>query len=242
MAFLEFFNNKHVIMGKNLNGIIEEEYDEGYTTVINTNTKQCQIIFNDTCKNPIDIIKEIYSFQESDNEYLIMINIKKIALEQKVQVLKYALTYEALQDPLMLLNILNLVKTYNTLDDTYFESNDIYVNSIEELLDLKLELGKDLKEFSRKLSIYFLSLIKSYNKMSFTPADEHIKLPNLYSAIILSTDFLTLSGIMAKTNNINIDDLIYIDNAYIYMSSLLTKGMNSTLLIDEFLTDNEGVI
>lgn len=195
-------------------------------------------------ENIIDVINNIYGVVNKFNETTekkatIMIDLKNCNAQQKVEVLKYALQYDDLEDPLMLLNILNLVKVYNTLDDSYFESKDIYVNSVEELLDLKLAISKELKAFSRRLSVYFLSILKSYNKLAFTPADEHIALPKIYESIILATDLLTLSGIFAKINDISTSELTYIDNSYVYMTSLISNGALCADMLNEFLNEQE---
>lgn len=176
----------------------------------------------------VEQVKELY---QAGNCAL---DLKSCDVKLKADIIRYALTQDNVTDPLMLLNILNLVKVYNTLDDSYFEAPDIYVSSVEELLDLKLDLNKDLKAFARQLSIYFLSLIKSYNKFAYTPADEHYELPKTYESIILATDMLTLAGIFAKVTNISTDELLYIDNAYIYMTSLILKGADCADFVNEF--------
>lgn len=183
---------------------------------------------------PTDI-EGVKEFFEKGN---VMVDLKSCPTELKIEAIKYALTLDNLSDPLMILNILNLIKVYNTLDDEFFKLPDIYVNTVEELLDIKLALRDDLKEFSRKLSIYFLSIIKSYNKLTFTPADEHKDLPKLYEIIIMSTDFLTLSGIFSKATGISTDDLMYINNAYLYMNSLIMKGMGCMDMMCDFVAAN----
>ena len=182
------------------------------------------------------IYKDVAEFNSvNDNKVTVMVDLKHCKVDTKAEVIRFALGYNDLEDPLMLLNILNLVKMYNTLDDNHFAADDVFVNSIEELLDLKLLLSSDIKEFSRKLSIYFLSIIKSYNKMTFTPADDHTVLPKVFEALILASDLLTLSGIFAKATNISTEDLVYVDNAYIYMTSLINKGITTSSLLGEFL-------
>ena len=84
-----------------------------------------------------------------------MLDIKSLSLDDKVAIIKIALNCDDVTDPLMIMNIINLVKVYNTLADDYFESPDVYVNSVEELLDLKLAISKELKEFTRRISLNF---------------------------------------------------------------------------------------
>ena len=170
-----------------------------------------------------------------------MVDLKPITdLTLKSEIIKAGLENENLSDPLMLLNILNLIKMYNTLDDSYFSSPDVYVNSIEELLDLKLNMSKELKAFTRKLSVYFLSLLKSYNKLTYTPSDEHIELPNIYDQLFLAMDLMTMAGMFSKVTDISTDELIYIDNAYVFMSSMVLKEASSANLVNIFYSAIEG--
>jgi hypothetical protein len=163
----------------------------------------------------------------------VLVDIKTVPFELKRDIIKFALGYQELKDPLMIMNLINLVKVYNTLEEEYFQNADIYVNSVEELLDLKLALNAELKAFTKQISIYFLSLFKSYSKTAFTATDEHIKLNYLYHAVFCSTDFLTLAGIFAKTPEFSTKDLIYIDDAYKYVSLLIAKGADTILLIND---------
>ena len=180
--------------------------------------------------NAIEILKE--------GKY--SLDIKNISLADKIEIIKFALNYENLDsDPLMLLNILNLVKSYNTLSEDYFQSPDIYVNSVEELLDLKLALSTEMKTFSKKIVMYFFGILKSFNKMSFTAADEHEELPNLFKNLFLLLDINTISALLAKCPNFCTDEIKYVDNAYVYMSSIILKSAGASALLEDFYKSME---
>ena len=182
----------------------------------------------------LDEVKELYK------QGNISLDLKPISdLSLKCGIIKYALTLEDLEDPIMILNIINLIKVYNTLDDTFFTAPDIYVNSVEELLDLKLSIMTELKQFTRLLSVYLLSLMKSYNKLTYTPADEHKDLPKIFAAIFLTIDLSTICGIFAKAGTISTDELMFIDNAYMYVNMLTTKNLQSVDLINAFYKSME---
>ena len=169
-----------------------------------------------------------------------MLDIKSLSLDDKVAIIKIALNCDNVTDPLMIMNLINLVKVYNTLADEYFESPDVYVNSVEELLDLKLAISKELKEFTRRISLYFLSLFKSYSKTAFTATDEHIELPKLYDTIFRAVDFLTLAGIFAKTPEISTKELVYVDNSYSILSTLLMKNNNTLRIMNQLFESQKG--
>ena len=171
----------------------------------------------------------------------VMVDIKSFSVEDKASVIREALKNDDLIDPLMIMNLVNLVKVYNTLEDCYFESPDIYVNSVEELLDLKLAISADLKQFAKRISIYFMSLFKSFSKTAFTATDEHAPLPKLYEIIFNGTDLLTLSGIFAKTPEISTNELVYIDNSYGILSMLIVKNANSIAMMNQLFECEEEV-
>lgn len=161
--------------------------------------------------------------------------LKGVELETLVRVFEMSMNREDLCDPLMILNIINLIKLYNTLEDDFFDDENIYVSSIEDLLDLKLELQSSLNKFIRQLSIYFISLFKSYNKTTYTPLDTHIPLPKIYRTIFMSTDLLTLSGIFSVSEKFSTEECVYLDNAIECIIALQSKSVVSVTLLDGFL-------
>lgn len=185
----------------------------------------------------LEILKIIYDY-ENDSNNLVYLKLKSLSSELKTKAIKYSLTREDLRNPYMILNIINLIKIYNTLDDSFFNDDRIYMSSIEDLLDIKLDLSEELEDFQKKISIYFISLFKSYNKISYEPLDKHISLPNIYKNIILSLDILTLSGIFSISKPFSTEECTYIENAHIYLNELLLKGYLSAQLLNNFLGES----
>ena len=199
--------------------------DDEYLTIKIISTKN---------KTITDYLKLIYEYENSIEKNNVLLDLKSLSLNELTEAIKYSLSFEELNDAVMLLNIINLIKTYNNLEDLFFESKDVYFNNLEELLDLKLSLRNELKEFSKKLSIYFISLFKSYPKTSYTPTDVHIKLPKIFSNIILGTDLYTLSGIFSFSNTFDTKECVYIEEAFKYISNLLMKNSISMAFFDAF--------
>lgn len=185
----------------------------------------------------LTVIKEIFDY-ETETKEIVYLNLKGLNVSLITEAVRYSLTREDLRNPYMILNIINLIKIYNTLDDSFFNDSKIYVNSIEDLLDVKLDLTNELKKFQRQLSIYFISLFKSYNKFSYEPLDKHIELPEIYKNIILSLDILTLSGIFSVSEPFSTEECVYIDSAIIYMNELLMRGAISTKLFSALFGEN----
>lgn len=177
----------------------------------------------------------IYKFENDNPEKEVQLSLKGLKLSLIEVAVKHSLVKPEIIDPWMIINILNLVKIYNNLDDSFFDNPVIYVSSIEELLDLKLSINTELKNFITTLSIYFLSLIKSYNKITYTPLDDHIELPNLYKIIFTSSDLLTISGIFSIADHFDTSKCMYIDNAGTYLSYFIFKQNLSNSLFERFL-------
>jgi len=214
--------------------IMEKCYEDKY--LVTRVSQNCEIPDEDGVED----------VNEDTSNVIVMFDLKNASTEQKIEALKYGFDNPNLADPLMQLNMYNLVKSYNNLNDEFFNSSDVYFNSVEELLDIKLALGANIKAFIKQLSIYFLSLIKSYTKFMYTPSDEHIKLPVLYANMILSSDLATLSGIFAKSPEFSTSELVYIDDAYVFMTTLLSKCQAGLGFMEDFFsileeTANEGV-
>ena len=185
----------------------------------------------------LTIIKEVYDF-ETETKEIVFLNLKGLNVSLVTEAIRYSLTREDLRNPYMILNIINLIKIYNTLDDSFFNDSKIYVNSIEDLLDVKLDLTDELKKFQKQLSIYFISLFKSYNKFSYEPLDKHIELPEIYKNIILSLDILTLSGIFSVSEPFSTEECVYIDSAIFYMNELLMRGAISSNLLNSLFGES----
>ena len=186
----------------------------------------------------LSVIKTVFDYEVENGP--VFLNLKGLPVSLITEAVKYSLSREDLRDPYMLLNIINLIKIYNTLDDSFFENEKIYVSSIEDLLDVKLDLTSEIAEFQKKLSIFFISLFKSFNKTQYEPLDKHIDLPDIYRNIILSLDILTLSGIFSVSEPFSTSECIYINNANVYLTELLARGSLSALLMNNLLGEMNG--
>lgn len=186
-------------------------------------------------ENLLSLLKDVYSMEcEKEFKNTILLDLKGLNVNLLSSAIKYSLGIEDLKDPLMILNIINLIKIYNTLDESFFANEDNYFTSIDDLIDIKLSIRDELKQFSKKLSIYFISLFKSYNKLTYTPSDNRIELPNIYKIILLSTDIMTLSGIFAASGTFDTKECVYIDDGMVILSQLLMKHSISMAFFDKF--------
>lgn len=185
----------------------------------------------------LDFLPKLFEYENNLNfeNINVLLYLNDLDIEKLAEVFKLAMHTETLTDSLLILNLLNLIKIYNSLDEEFFADPEIYVNSLEDFIDLKVELDSELKAFARQISIYFFSLFKSYNKFVYSALDTHITLPNLYKVLFESCDFLTLSGIFSTSEPFSTEECVYLDNAFEILINLQIKGQLTVSLMGKFL-------
>lgn len=170
------------------------------------------------------VIKYAAGEQEFEQNYIFNIELKQISKDYKLDMFKMFLKRETVLNSKIILNIYNLIKTYNSFEDAFFVHPDVYFNTLEEYLDIRTDLMDDIKEFSKQLVFYYLSCLKSLHVTEADTAYNNMKpIPVVYQRILFIVDFFTLSKIMNKVGDINLSDLIYIQNATKYVDSLSLK-------------------
>lgn len=185
--------------------------------------------------------EELNQFLEvATKEDKLLLDFKDLEENKLCTVFKYAMKHDDRSSPLITLNLFNLLKTYNNLEESFFNSQDIYFNNTVELVDIKVELDIELKEFLRNFSIYFLSLIKSYNKLIYSPLETVKQLPILYQVLFSMMDFGTAAGIFSYAPDIATTECLPIEDAYKFLNLMLIKtGMSINFLANFF---NEGKV
>lgn len=184
----------------------------------------------------LSVLESIYNTEcKEDFKETIFLNLRGLSIDLLACAIKYSLSREDLKDPVMILNIINMIKIYNNYDDSFFDSETNYFTIIDDFLDTKLLVRDELKQFSKKLSIYFISLFKSYNKYIYTPSDIKINLPNIYETIMLACDIMTLSGIFATSYNFDTKECVYITNGIPILTQLLTKHSLAMSFFEKFV-------
>ena len=227
-------NNLITFLTKTCSDITYNESDSNVNIIISNSIDKSELL---------KFLEELFKIEKEltkQNKNNVFLRLKDLNTEKLADVFRLAMKTEDLSDSLLILNLINLVKSYNSLDDSFFNNDEIYVKDIEDLVDLKIEIQPELQDFINKLSIYFLSMLKSYNKYSFTVLDEYQSLPNLYLTIFNSCDFLTLCGIFANAEPFSTDKCIYLNNTLECMVNLQLKGNIAISCVSDFLKGFEN--
>lgn len=248
--------NKLVTISNNNNILVEEKDIDNIKYVcvtVNEGIENKDLI--SFLKDYYDLQNEIYleeskilKKQAENNEVTaesrtkilnMLLNLKDLSINKKIDAIRYSLTREDLLDVNMLLNITSLVRNYNNFSKDFFEAENCYFNKIMDFVDARTELQEELKILTKQLSIYFLSLFKSYNKTHYTPLEKHIELPSLYASLFMSMDILSLSSIFSSCEPFSTDECVYIENGIAFLTILLQKSNLANTLLNDFFIDKE---
>ena len=197
---------------------------------------ESEISFSDsiTVNDIVDIIKKVNDI-EIESGLTIFINLKPLNIQKIQEILSSLLKCDRLSNASILFNIILLLKTYNTLEDEFFNNKNVYYSSLEDFLDIKNGLKSDIKELNTKLSIYFMSIFRSLNKFEFSFIDNPVQIPELYKNILLSVDVFTIGGILSNNNGFTDKDMLMIKDSYGYVSEITSKIRTTDMLFGSLM-------
>ena len=197
---------------------------------------ESEISFSDSIavNEIVDIIKKVNDI-EIEYGLNILINLKSLNIQKIQEILSSLLKCDRLSNASILFNIILLLKTYNTLEDEFFNNKNVYYSSLEDFLDIKNGLKSDIKELNTKLSIYFMSIFRSLNKFEFSFIDNPVQIPELYKNILLSVDVFTIGGILSNNNGFTDKDMLMIKDSYGYVSEITSKIRTTDMLFGSLM-------
>ena len=153
-----------------------------------------------------------------------IVSLRGLSTELLTEGLRLCFGRLDIANPYILLNLYNTVKRYNTLDNSFFESEDVWFTSIEQFLDIKVGLRSEIQSFTNKMAYWYLSCIYSMHKVEYTMLEHHEPMPDIYRNFMLTSDLYTMSALVAKADNIQTKDLMLVDNAYAYVTELALRS------------------
>lgn len=197
---------------------------------------ESEISFSDSIavNEIVDIIKKVNDI-EIESGLNIFMNLKPLNIQKIQEILSSLLKCDRLSNASILFNIILLLKTYNTLEDEFFNNKNVYYSSLEDFLDIKNGLKSNIKELNTKLSIYFISIFRSLNKFEFSFIDNPVQIPELYKNILLSVDVFTIGGILSNNNGFTDKDMLMIKDSYGYVSEITSKIRTTDMLFGSLM-------
>ena len=151
--------------------------------------------------NSTEKIIKLLKFINSNSKYQeLILGIKDVSTENKIEVFKYLFSDKELTNYSCIINVYNFIKTYNSLDDKFFTNKLVFVKNIEEFLDIKLALKDQIQQYIDDFVGWYLSLFMYVSKIDVNFLEKSEKLPMSYQVIINMVDMVSLSGICQKAN------------------------------------------
>lgn len=189
---------------------------------------------DDIC-SVLGLILYLEETEFKDKQSSLSISLRGLDTSKLIHVYKYLLTRDSLINPTIIINISLLLNGYNTLDDSMFSSKDVFETSLNQLIDVKLELKQDLKKLQNTLAYWYLGCIKYMSKVEYTYLDDVQKMPSLYHLLLLSLTFMSISSIIQKATDIDWNNLPIVENAYFVISQLSLKSSIDSKLLSVIL-------
>lgn len=162
----------------------------------------------------------------------IKVSFAGISYEDRLVIFREVLADESLVDYTLFTNVNLLVNGYNTLADELFARDDIAFNSIEELLDFKLDLQDVIYNYQKSLMFYYLGALKSMHRVEFTYLNDVVMIPNSYQLFLRSTNLVNLSQVFDKIKDpIDPTKLPLVGGAFDLIAQLARNTVGSFTLL-----------
>lgn len=186
-----------------------------------------------------DILQTVFIFENENSGKNIKIILKDFNTDQLICLYRYVFKYKDflnIRNVSIVLNILNLIKTFNTFDDSFFKCEDVFIKNLEQFLDIKMELADDINELIITIFSAFNSLICSASKIEYTMLDDYEELPQFFKVFFSGIDLITLYGIFSSidANSMVITIKKYKDSIY-FLNTIIEKHKISNLLMTNLL-------
>lgn len=177
----------------------------------------------------------MFNLNNLNDEYFLSIDpeeileIKKLPTEDKIKCFKYFLSSDCISNVSVISNLYLLINGISSIDEESLEDARVFFNSLEEYVDIKLELREELNEFNTHLLEYYLGIVEGID-VNLDELKSHI--PNTYFNIFSLVTVNLISKLMLKYfNKINPDNVKPAFNA----SKLYNQINNPDSLVLGFL-------
>ncbi len=165
-----------------------------------------------------------------------VLDVKELSTEDKVLCFKYFLTTDIITNISVISNIYLLINGVSSIDDDTINDNRIFFNSLEEYVDVKLQIRKEIDQFNIRLLEYYLGIIEGLD-VNLDELKMHI--PNTHFNTMALVTANLISKLMLKyLTRINLDNVKPVFHA----NELYSKINNTDSLIFGFLQNLTGEV
>lgn len=128
-----------------------------------------------------------------------VIPMKGEPVETLVAVLDWAMTDLTVTNPSVLFNVRHLIAPYNTMDEAFFKSKDVWFTDIEQMLDVKIALAKQIKALQVKVVQAYFACLKSLHKVEFTYLDNTLEIEPAVRTLLAWMTMIDMSKLIDST-------------------------------------------
>lgn len=119
-----------------------------------------------------------------------VLEIKTLKTEDKVKCFHYFLTSDVISNISVISNIFILIDGVTSIEDNTLEDKRVFFNSLEEYVDIKLQLKDEINAFNIKLLEYYLGIVEGLNvvldELKVHITNTHFNIMNLVTPTLIS--------------------------------------------------------
>lgn len=125
--------------------------------------------------------------QLNPNEVL---KVKELDTESKVKCFQYFLISDVISNISVISNVFLLIDGVSSINDDTLEDDRVFFNSLEEYVDIKLQLRSEIDAFNIKLLEYYLGIIEgldvALDELKSHITNTHYNIMNLVTPNLIS--------------------------------------------------------
>lgn len=158
-----------------------------------------------------------------------ILDIKAMDTDSKVECFRYFLTSDVISNISVISNIFLLIDGVSSIDENTLEDPRVFFNSLEEYVDIKLQLRSEMDLFNIKLLEYYLGIVEG---LDVTLDELKVHITNTHYNIINLVTPTLISKLMLKyLTRISFENV----NPVFHATELYSKINNTDNLIVGFL-------
>jgi hypothetical protein len=174
-----------------------------------------------------------------------IIPCKHWSKEDKIKLFQYCLNNKNILQENIIVNLFNILKSYNTFTDEFFALESNWFSDLEEFFDIQIALQDDIKSFIKEFTKYYLGLfvysIDTSSSLLYKDNEgkipQDVAIPYTIYALFMRMDFLTIKHLINKyALDISLKDcyIIYNDRSIKILKNIFARFLYTMIEVEKF--------